>query len=273
MNRKKFLQSSTAVFLLLAGGKIVKAGEGWVNDSAKRKLKLRFAVASDGHYGQPGTDYDNYFDTVVSSINKEHAAGPFAFCVINGDLIHNEKQLLVKAKEKTDRLVMPYYVTKGNHDMVSDDYWNEVWKMPVNHYAVVKNTALIMATTSNEKGEYLSPDLNWMKEKLDESKGYKSVFIFIHIPQAKWTANGIDTPAFFELLKNYSNIKAVFHGHEHDQDGMKVKENIAYLFDAHFGGNWGTTYKGFRVVELYNDNTIATYIMNPLEKINEVILP
>ena len=51
-------------------------------------------------------------------------------------------------------------------------------------------------------------------------------------------------------------------------DGVKEKDNIPYLFDAHFGGNWGTRYKGFRVVELYNDNTVATYIMNPVEKIN-----
>jgi DNA repair exonuclease SbcCD nuclease subunit len=268
MNRKKFLKNSSVVFLLLAGGKIVKAGEGWINDAAKKKLKLRFVVASDGHYGQPETEFDNFFTKVVNSINKEHQATPFEFCVINGDIIHNEKQLLLAAKEKIDRLAMPYYVTKGNHDMVSDDYWNETWKMPVNHAVVIKKTAIILATTSNEKGEYLAPDLNWMKEKLDESRHLKNVFIFIHIPQTKWTKNAIETPAFFELLKKYSNIKAVFHGHEHDQDGVKEKDNVPYLFDAHFGGNWGTGYKGFRVVELYNDNTVATYIMNPVEKIN-----
>lgn len=268
MNRKQFLKNSSVVFLLLAGGKIVKAGAGWMNDSKKRKLKLRFAVASDGHYGQPGTEFDIFHTSIVDSINKEHVVTPFDFCVINGDLIHNEKKLLVPAKEKIDRLAMPYYVTKGNHDMVSDEYWNEVWKMPVNHAIVVKKNAIILATTSNEKGDYLSPDLNWMKEKLDENRNLKNVFIFIHIPQTKWTPNAIETSAFSELLKNYPNVKAVFHGHEHDQDGVKEKDNIPYLFDAHFGGNWGTAYKGFRVVELYDDHTIATYIMNPVEKIN-----
>jgi len=268
MNRKEFLKNSSAVFLLLASGKIVKAGEDWMNDAAKRKLKLRFAVASDGHYGQPKTEFDNFYITAVDNINKAHAVTPFAFCVLNGDIIHNEKKLLVQAKEKIDRLAMPYYVTKGHHDMVSDDYWNEVWNMPVNHAVVVNKTAIILATTSNEKGDYLSPDLHWMKEKLEEYQGLKNVFIFIHIPQTKWTANAIETPAFSELLKNYSNVKAVFHGHEHDQDGVKEKDNIPYLFDAHFGGSWGTAYKGFRVVELYSDNTIATYIMNPVEKIN-----
>lgn len=94
----------------------------------------------------------------------------------------------------------------------------------------------------------------------------------MHIPQAKWTANGIDNPAFFELIKKYRNIKAVFHGHEHDQDGVKMNDNIPYFFDAHIGGNWGTTYKGFRVVELLNDGSMLTYMMNPIQKINEITI-
>ena len=43
-------------------------------------------------------------------------------------------------------------------------------------------------------------------------------------------------------------------------------------FDAHFGGNWGTTYRGFRIVEVMNDNSVLTYILNPTDKLNEQIL-
>ena len=43
MNRKEFLKNASAVFLLLTSGKIVKAGEDWMNDAVKRKIKLRFA--------------------------------------------------------------------------------------------------------------------------------------------------------------------------------------------------------------------------------------
>lgn len=106
------------------------------------------------------------------------------------------------------------------------------------------------------------------KQKLEAHKKRQHTFIFLHIPQAKWTANAIDTPAFFELLKKYPNVKAVFHGHEHDQDGVKMRDNIPFLFDSHFGGNRGTNYKGFRVVGLLKDHSMLTYLMNPIEKIN-----
>ena len=55
--------------------------------------------------------------------------------------------------------------------------------------------------------------------------------------------------------------------HDHDQDDMKVTEGIPFLFDSHIGGNWGTAYKGFRMVEIMDDNTVATYILNPDAKI------
>ncbi|MEO8471317.1 MAG: metallophosphoesterase, partial [Chryseolinea sp.] len=62
---------------------------------------------------------------------------------------------------------------------------------------------------------------------------------------------------------------AVFHGHEHDQDGVKIVNNVPYMFDSHIGGNWGTSYKGFRVVELTQEKGVLTYIMNPTEIINQ----
>jgi hypothetical protein len=37
---------------------------------------------------------------------------------------------------------------------------------------------------------------------------------------------------------------------------------IPFYFDAHIGGNWGTAYKGFRVVELMQDGSLATYMLN-----------
>jgi hypothetical protein len=57
------------------------------------------------------------------------------------------------------------------------------------------------------------------------------------------------------------------HGHEHDQDGVKMIDNIPFMFDSHVGGNWGTPYRGFRVVELLNDGTLISYMMNPTEKL------
>lgn len=267
-SRRTFLKNFSVASAWLLSGDIQELTAAELL-SLKSKVIFRFAVASDGHYGQPNTTFDDFFSKITQHINAFHKNYPLKGCVINGDIIHNEKDFLIQAKQKLDLLSMPYYVTKGNHDMVSDDYWKDVWKAPVNYDANFNKNTFLMLTTSNEKGEYLSPDLAWLKNKLEEHKSQKNIFLFIHIPQYKWTANAIDTPAFFELVKHYSNIKAVFHGHEHDQDGVKILDNIPYLFDSHFGGNWGTSYQGFRIVELLKDNSMITYIMNPTVRINE----
>jgi 3',5'-cyclic AMP phosphodiesterase CpdA len=189
---------------------------------------------------------------------------------MNGDLIHNEKSFLPLVKEKIDALKMPYYVTRGNHDMVTPEFWNSVWGTPLNHDVVIKGNGILLGDTSNEQGVYLSPDLTWLNNTLESHKDKNQVLIFLHIPQAKWTKNGISSPGVFDIIKKYPNVKAVFHGHEHDQDGVQMVEKVPFIFDAHVGGNWGTPYKGFRVVELLNDNTMITYMMNPTDKLNEL---
>jgi predicted phosphodiesterase len=260
-SRRSFIKQVSFASILLASGKLNSISAAELFDQ-KDNVVLRFVVASDSHYGQPNTDYQAMMDKVVDQINLYHLTNPLDATVVNGDIIHNESIFLAQAKERIDRLTMPWYVTRGNHDMVSAEFWNKTWGYPLNHQITVKGYPFILMDSSNEKGEYLSPDLVWLKESLDGFKKQKQVFLFVHIPQSKWTKNAIETPAFFELLAKYPNIKAVFHGHEHDQDGMKMQGEIPCYFDAHIGGNWGTDYKGFRVVELMKDGSLATYMVN-----------
>jgi hypothetical protein len=235
----------------------------------QKKVAFRFVVASDGHYGEPKTEYELFHRNLVEHITSFHHASPVNFCVINGDIIHDQKSFLPEAKAHLDKLPVDYYVTKGNHDKVSEEYWEEIWSMPVNHEVKIGADVLLLANTSNENGDFLSPDLTWLKGKLDSNKSARNIFLFLHIPQAKWNGGSVDTPAFFELLKAYKNVRGVFHGHEHDQDNVKVVDHIPFMWDSHIGGSWGTSYKGFRVVELTKDNQIMTYVMNPLKKINQ----
>ncbi len=272
MHRRDFIKIASPIFVLLANGKIVSANERWVNEVAKSKVKLRFVVASDGHYGQPDTDYENYFSTLVSRINEEHNKNPFAFGVINGDIIHDDKKHFQGAKAALDKLAMKYYVSQGNHDMVNAIEWESIWKMPVNLDFSIKKNSFLVGTTSDEKGTYLCPDLKWFEQKLEEHKKQENLFIFLHINPGKQSRFAVDCPPFFELLGKHKNVRAVFNGHEHNEQGIKIKNDIPFMFDAHFGGNWGTDYRGFRVVELLKDKSIVTYIMNPTVKINEEII-
>lgn len=272
MDRRTFLRNTTPVLLLLTNGKsfyrsaLSMAGE-------RNKVKFRFAVASDGHFGEPKTTWESNYTSIIEHINQQHNLHRLKTCIINGDIIHNDPAMLPLAKQQLDRLKMPYYVTQGNHDRVKEDVWQKTWNMPFNHSFVVDKQVFLLATTSNEKGDFLCPDLDWMHNQLEKYKHAPNVFIAIHITPVKWTEYGKDCPEFITLLKNYKNVRAVFNGHDHDQDDMKVKEGIPFLFDSHIGGSWGTTYKGFRIVEVMHDNTIATYILNPETKLNEHTLP
>ena len=269
-SRRSFLKNVSFATAFFAVGGFKEIGASVVFENRKN-VALRFVVASDAHYGQPGTAYDAMIEKITTQINTFHKETPLDFCVINGDIIHNEKHLLPLAKQKLDVLDPKYYVTRGNHDMVTADYWQEVWGMPLNHMVEIKENAIILGDTSNEEGKYLSPDLTWLAKQLEANKEKKNVFLFLHIPQKAWTANAVNTPAFEALVDQYPNISAIFHGHEHDQDGVKIlgTRQIPCLFDAHMGGNWGTPYKGFRVVEVLKDGTLLSYMMNPSQKINE----
>ena len=209
VSRRSFIRnvSFATAFLLTGNLRKLTAKELY---QMRGKVAMRFVVASDAHYEQPNTAFDEMIEKVINQINLFHKENPLDFCVINGDLIHNEKPLLPKVKKKLDVLTMPLHITRGNHDMVTEDEWKQVFNKPLNYDAVVKKNALILGDTSNEKGIYLSPDLVWLKAKLDEHKKRKHVFLFLHIPQAKWTANGIDTPAFFELIQSIPQYQSRF---------------------------------------------------------------
>lgn len=268
MKRKEFIGLGTTAMLLLANGRIAKAHEFLADKMERSKVLFRFAVASDGHYGQQGTDFENYFSAIVGAINAEHAKQPFSFAVINGDIVHDDKQQFPAAKNALDKLECKYYVSQGNHDHVTPHEWESIWGMPVNLDFTHKNNSFLIGTTSNESGVYLCPDHEWFSEKLEQHKNTQ-VYIFIHINPGALTRHGIECAPLFELFAKYPNIRAVFNGHDHDEDNIKVKNDIPFVFDSHFGGSWGTDYRGYRIVEVMNDGSALTYIMNPSTMINK----
>lgn len=89
--------------------------------------KLRFIVASDGHFGQPKTDYTRTHSLLMESINAEEQVD---FVVFNGDLIHDDPALMPQVKLYFDTLKSPYYVTRGNHDRVSNQEWCASGEIP-----------------------------------------------------------------------------------------------------------------------------------------------
>lgn len=130
MHRRNFIKQTSSALLLLSSGKIVTLSDSY--EEFFRKPVLRFVVASDGHYGQNDTEYEKFFNELVQNINRQHKQKAFDFCMINGDIIHDDKKWFPDAKRILDKLDLHYYVSQGNHDHATAEEWEAIWKMPVN---------------------------------------------------------------------------------------------------------------------------------------------
>ncbi|TSJ38882.1 metallophosphoesterase [Mucilaginibacter corticis] len=269
-NRRKFIKSG---IVGAVGINLLPAINSFANEphpvkgGGADKFKLRFAIASDGHYAQPDTDSDAFYTDLVKWLKKEHNDNHLDLIIINGDLVHNRPDLLKKVKETyLDKLPVPYYTIPGNHDFADAAVWKNVFGYE-DKYSVDKgDIGFVFANTADTKGGYVCPDYNFLKASLDEYKSKKIVFVILHIPPHQWTPEEktifVDCPEIIELLHSYPNIKAVFHGHDHTLDGIRYTGKLPHLFDSHFGGNWGTDYKGYRIVEVADNDQVNTYQVN-----------
>ncbi|MGC3992731.1 MAG: metallophosphoesterase [Propionicimonas sp.] len=211
---------------------------------------FRFATASDGHLGQPGTDSRRDLSELVAAVNDFAATDPLEFLLLNGDIGHGGVALQEEARSGLDDLAVPYFVTQGNHDKVSAAQWTRVWGTPGNFVQRFGHRSIIGTNTSNLAGDYLCADTSWLRSALAEEAGQSDVFVFMHITPNTWTTYGIDCQGVRDVLAAAPNLRAVFNGHDHDQTGVKVDQGVSYVFDARYGGNWGTPYRAFRVVEV-----------------------
>ncbi|GGG99981.1 metallophosphoesterase family protein [Mucilaginibacter phyllosphaerae] len=267
-NRRKFLHTSAAglagVFLLPAINSFANAGNSYTNEP--EKLKLRFALASDIHYGQPGTRFEENTANMVKWLNDDHAQNHLDMVIINGDLVHNRPDLLPEIKTRyLDKLNVPYQTIPGNHDYADTALWKSVFNYE-DHYTIEHgDIAFVLANTANTKGKYVCPDNAFIKASLDKFADKKIVFVILHIPPVKWLQDEgfLDCSETVDLLHTYPNVKAAFHGHDHLLDGVRYTGNkFPHFFDSHIGGDWGTDYRGYRVVEVNHLNQIYTYQVN-----------
>lgn len=258
MKRRPFLKNLS----LLSGGIISLPISGFSigrNPSIEHdtfKPVFKFITASDGHFGQPDTDFKTSHQNLIDAIKREAEVD---LVVFNGDLIHDDPALMPEVKKYYDQLSIPYYVVRGNHDKVSDDRWMEIWNQPSDFFLPVKEkNGLLLLNSSNEAGEYHCVDLAFLKENLEKNKSLAQVFIFTHISQNDWTRHGVDCKEVLELIGSYDNVSAVFHGHDHDVDGIMWNHKKPYFWSGHFGGSWGNPFPSYRICQVDASGKVHT---------------
>lgn len=258
-NRRSFLKK--AAFPAIFAPPAIRTIRSEVTSGTR--YKLRFAIVSDGHFGQPDTDYLRFHQEMIRWINDEHAGKGLDFIILNGDLIHDTPEYLPKLKTILSDLTTRYFAVKGNHDMVSAETWQQVWGYEDNYSFERDGYGFLLGTTSNEKGEYLCVNREWLRDSLENFRDKRAVFAFFHINQNGLTRHSVSCPDVTSVLESSQNLAAVFHGHDHDQDNVIYSNKHPYFFDGHMGGSWGTNYRGYRIVEIAQDGKIGTYQCNP----------
>jgi 3',5'-cyclic AMP phosphodiesterase CpdA len=201
----------------------------------------------------------------VRRLNEAHTQNPLNFVIINGDLVHDRPDLLpVVKKEHYDHLKVPFYAIPGNHDHADAAIWKSVFGYEDNFSFEKNDVGFVLANTSDTTGKYLCPNNEFLKKELDKFKGLNTVFVVLHIPPHFWVPESpfVDCPDTIKLLHSYPNVKAIFHGHDHSLDAVFYTGKLPHFFDAHIGGSWGTSYRGYRIVEVDDENKITTYQVN-----------
>lgn len=233
--------------------------------NVKQPSGIRFAVASDGHYGERDTAYEMYYSNIIKWLNQEAESNGLDLIIFNGDIIHDNPDFMLVVKRHFEGLTVPYFTVQGNHDTVTPSFWEKTWGYGVNHSFEKNNAAFILMTTTNEHGEYLCADKEWLAYELEKYSTDQQVFLFLHISQNDWTRHGIACPDLLDFIASSGKITAVFHGHDHHEDDVKYYKEVPFFWSGHFGSSWGQEYKGFRIVEVTGKD-IITYMKNPLGK-------
>jgi predicted MPP superfamily phosphohydrolase len=254
MHRRPFLQKLS----LLGSSFLAMPFISYGKLDFPKNTRLKFITASDGHWGQPNTDFESSHQNLIEAIHREKDVD---FVVFNGDLIHDNPDFLPEVKKVYNQLQVPYYVTRGNHDRVDDKMFTQVMGQAVNSSFITKDEyGVLLLNCSNEAGDYLCADLEFTRFKLEEYAKLPHVFVFIHISQNDWTRNGIPCSDFLNLVTSYPNVRATFHGHDHDVDGQMIYRKKPFLWSGHFGGSWGNPFPSYRVCEVGEDGKAITYL-------------
>lgn len=243
-------------------------------DRHTKPLKLRFAIVSDGHYGDNVGNYDKNYQNIIDLLNQEKERKGLDYIFFLGDLTNNDGTYLQVIKNKylnPSKLKTPFYVIKGNHDYATDWEWKLVWGYPTDFSFEDKDSAFILADTSANKDyrQFLCADYRWFNARLNYYSTKKNIFVFMHIApfvrkNEMYAAEKlqVNCGSILSAIENHPNIRASFHGHLHAISDAKIVNGKYHFWDGCFGDgdNLGYIPKTYRIVEVYEDDSIYTYL-------------
>ncbi len=169
----------------------------------------------------PNDPYWNF--TNRSAVRQINLRQP-DFTIVNGDLSSwfTEDEFGI-AKQMLDKLQMPYYVLRGNHDRQGaepEDWFMKVFQLERSYYSFEHGGFLFIGLDSVRLKDGLeeigAEEWAWLENLLKERSSLPT-FIFSHY-QMGIGAPGInknDQKRFLDLLSRNPQVVACFYGHTH----------------------------------------------------------
>jgi 3',5'-cyclic AMP phosphodiesterase CpdA len=183
---------------------------------------LRFALVGDTQLR---------LDPLRDAVDALNGRDDVAFLVHLGDLTHlglaREYEL---ANDLLARLRMPYFVTIGNHDFLSNGtaIYRAVFG-PWNFAFTWADTRFVFVDTNSLEAGFDGsvPDLPWLEAQLAPAADHRRAFIFAHVDPDERGFDERMTPAWEALLRD-GGVVASFHGHRHAFRSWE-REGVRYV--------------------------------------------
>ncbi|MDP0562514.1 MAG: 3',5'-cyclic-AMP phosphodiesterase [Candidatus Endonucleobacter sp. (ex Gigantidas childressi)] len=197
--------------------------------------------------------------------------------VITGDISQDETpasyQRLIN---HLTPLATPFYWLPGNHDIL--EVMTKACPQAVIQCVEMRQWQLLMLDSKSSgevSGRLTDQTLSWLKSRLSETESKNTIIAMHHHPYktgSKWMNHlGLQNAfQFQEIISDYSNIKAVIHGHIHQQAEVFVGNIPCFATPstcAQFKANSPdfqidhSQATGYRILELHNNGRLETSIV------------
>lgn len=244
--------------------------------------KFRFVQLSDLHLvaDEKESLFDinpfNSFKNIIERIQKLSLRPDFL--LLTGDMAHKEQE---KPYELVDKVIKPtgftYYWLEGNHDNIvaMKEAEAKFSVNPLRSFEHKKFQFILLNSVSpiNRYGEFSKETLDFLKTELEKSKNRLCIIAFHHqvLPTGcPWIDKSMiqNTEEFFEIVNQYQNIKAILHGHIHndfslEKHGLSIFSAPSTAFQFDLDTESFTTKKanvGFRIFDINENNNLKTRV-------------
>ena len=192
-----------------------------VNHNKKSLLKIESRAASFGSDYKVAliSDTHDYYEElkqIVKYINRHKSE--YAFVIVTGDITNiGLLREFEVAKEYLDDLDVPYVITIGNHDLLTNggDIFSNMFGSHTFAF-VFKQTKFILYNNNNWESSYEVPQLNWIESELTSSTS-THIVMASHVSvddDARYSSK--ERTDFMNLTDSYS-VKYQVNGHDHNQ--------------------------------------------------------